>query len=45
MNQALQEFQIEGIKTTIPFHREVFKNQDFINGDFYTDFIDSLLLR
>jgi len=45
MNQALQEFQIEGIKTTIPFHREVFKNQDFINGDFYTDFIDTLLLR
>ena len=45
MNQALQEFQIEGIKTTIPFHREVFKNQDFINGEFYTDFIDSLLLR
>ncbi len=43
MSQALREFNIEGIKTTIPLHREVFKNKDFINGEFYTDFLDSFL--
>lgn len=43
MSQALQEFQVEGIKTTIPFHREVFRNKNFISGEFYTDFVDSFL--
>ncbi|MEE9165090.1 MAG: acetyl-CoA carboxylase biotin carboxylase subunit, partial [Nitrospinota bacterium] len=43
MDQALREFQVEGIKTTIPFHRKVFKNKNFIKGEFYTDFVDSFL--
>ena len=43
MDQALQEFLVEGIKTTIPFHRTVFNNKQFIQGEFYTDFVDSLL--
>ncbi len=43
MDQALYEFQVEGIKTTIPFHRKVFKNKKFIKGEFYTDFVDSFL--
>ncbi len=43
MDQALHEFQVEGIKTTIPFHRKVFKNKNFIKGEFHTDFVDSFL--
>ncbi|MBN8422736.1 MAG: hypothetical protein J0L73_27750, partial [Verrucomicrobia bacterium] len=30
MSRALEEFIIEGIKTTIPFHQIIMKNQDFI---------------
>lgn len=40
MNWALEEFHIEGVKTTIPFHKKVLKDNDFIRGDFYTDFLD-----
>lgn len=43
MRRALDEFIIEGIKTTIPFHKKVFNNQDFINGDFNTGFIESMI--
>lgn len=40
MNRALDEFIIEPIKTTIPFHREVLKNPFFIKGEFSTNFIN-----
>lgn len=43
MSQALLEFQIEGINTTLPLHREIFKSEKFIKGEFYTDFLDSFL--
>ncbi len=38
--RALEEFKIEGIKTTIPFHIKVLNNEKFISGDFDTSFID-----
>ena len=38
--RAFEEFQVEGIKTTIPFHKKVLENEKFINGDFDTSFID-----
>ncbi|PKL83463.1 MAG: acetyl-CoA carboxylase biotin carboxylase subunit [Ignavibacteriae bacterium HGW-Ignavibacteriae-3] len=38
--RALEEFKIEGIKTTIPFHMKVLENEKFIEGDFDTSFID-----
>ena len=38
--RALEEFKIEGIKTTIPFHIKVLENEKFIEGDFDTSFID-----
>ena len=41
MSRALTEYSIKGIKTTIPFHERVMKNEHFINGDFDTNFIDS----
>lgn len=37
--RALDEFEIEGIKTTLPFHREVVRNPDYAAGIVYTDFI------
>ena len=39
--RALDEFVIEGIATTIPFHRRVLDNATFNSGMVYTDFIES----
>lgn len=40
MHQALSETVIEGIKTTIPFHKTMMKNPDFIKGEFDTKYLD-----
>ncbi|MDO8746564.1 MAG: acetyl-CoA carboxylase biotin carboxylase subunit, partial [Thermodesulfovibrionales bacterium] len=42
MKRALDEFIIEGIKTTIPFHKKVFLQSDFVNGEFNTGFVDKI---
>jgi acetyl-CoA carboxylase biotin carboxylase subunit len=42
MKRALDEFIIEGIKTTIPFHKKVFSHQDFIDGEFNTGFAEKI---
>jgi len=42
MKRALDEFIIEGIKTTIPFHKKVMTNPDFISGNFNTNFIQKM---
>ena len=39
--RALNEFVIEGIKTTIPFHLEVLEKEAFKEGRVYTDFIET----
>ncbi|HRG22405.1 MAG TPA: acetyl-CoA carboxylase biotin carboxylase subunit, partial [Saprospiraceae bacterium] len=36
MQRALDEFIIEGIKTTVPFHIQLMKNEDFRSGNFHT---------
>jgi acetyl-CoA carboxylase biotin carboxylase subunit len=41
MHHALDEFIIEGIKTTIPFHRKLMLDERFRSGDFDTKFIES----
>lgn len=41
--RAFEEFTIEGIKTTAPFHVAVLKNSHFINNDYDTSFIDQHL--
>lgn len=38
--RALAEFRIEGIKTTIPFHKKILANSNFIKGDIHTHFIE-----
>lgn len=42
MKRALDEFIIEGIKTTIPFHKKVFSQSEFVNGEFNTGFVDKI---
>ncbi len=41
MKRALQEFVIEGIKTTIPFHIKLMDNEGFKSGKFTTAFMDT----
>ena len=40
MHVALSEFEVTGIKTTIPFHRKMMRNQDFISNNFTTKYLD-----
>jgi acetyl-CoA carboxylase biotin carboxylase subunit len=40
MRRALAEFTVEGIKTTIPIHREIFNHSAFIEGRVDTTFIE-----
>jgi acetyl-CoA carboxylase biotin carboxylase subunit len=41
MSRALSEYVIEGVKTTIPFHQQLMRNERFISGDFNTKFLES----
>ena len=41
MKRALDEFLIEGVKTTIPFHSRLMENTDFISGNYTTKFIEN----
>ena len=45
MYRALSEYVIEGVKTTIPFHLQLMKNEDFINGNFNTKFLETFQLK
>jgi len=38
--RALDEFIVEGIKTTIPFHQKVMQNEAFCSGEFDTTFLE-----
>jgi len=42
MHGALEGFVIEGIKTTIPLHKKILAEPDFIDGKFDTHFLDRL---
>ncbi len=41
MKRALDEFVIEGVKTTIPFHRQLMDHPDYIDGNYTTKFMES----
>jgi len=45
MDRALSEFVIEGIKTTIPFHQQLMRNEDFRKGNFTTKFTEHFELK
>ncbi|HRU38426.1 MAG TPA: acetyl-CoA carboxylase biotin carboxylase subunit, partial [Candidatus Goldiibacteriota bacterium] len=42
MKRALDEFVIEGIKTTIPLHRKILENENFISNNYSTAFIEKM---
>jgi len=42
MRRALDEFVIEGVKTTIPLYRAIFGNSQFVQGGVDTTFVESL---
>ncbi len=45
MARALSEYVIEGIKTTIPFHQQLMRNEDFRQGNFTTKFLESFTMK
>jgi acetyl-CoA carboxylase, biotin carboxylase subunit len=45
MRRALDEFVIEGIKTTIPFHRQLMDDPKYIEGDYTTAFMDTFKMN
>jgi len=45
MARALDEYIVDGIKTTIPFHKRIMSNKDFIEGNIDTGFIERLVLE
>jgi acetyl-CoA carboxylase biotin carboxylase subunit len=45
MERVLDEFVIEGIKTTIPFLSRVLKNEKFRNGDYNVKFVEQLFAQ
>lgn len=45
MKRALDEFVIEGIKTTIPFHRQLMDEPDYVAGNYTTAFMDSFKMN
>jgi acetyl-CoA carboxylase biotin carboxylase subunit len=45
MKRALDEFIIEGVKTTIPFHRQLMDNPDYLAGNYTTKFMEDFVMK
>lgn len=45
MSRSLEEFMVEGIDTTIPFHKQVMQEKRFIQGEYNTHFMDGFKLE
>lgn len=45
MSRALSEYVIEGVKTTIPFHQQLMRDENFIKGNFTTKFLEGFTLK
>ncbi|GCD77896.1 MAG: acetyl-CoA carboxylase biotin carboxylase subunit [Thermaurantimonas sp.] len=45
MKRALDEFVIEGIQTTIPFHRQLMEHPDYVSGNYTTKFLENFKLK
>lgn len=41
MKRALNEFEVEGIKTTIAFHKKIMENKDFISNNYDTKYLEN----
>lgn len=45
MKRALDEFVIEGVKTTIPFHRQLMDHPDYVAGNYTTKFMEDFEMK
>ena len=45
MQRALDEFIVEGIHTTVPFHKKLMKDENFRKGNFNTSFMDTFSME
>ncbi|MEM2104967.1 MAG: acetyl-CoA carboxylase biotin carboxylase subunit [Candidatus Bathyarchaeia archaeon] len=45
MKNALNEFVIVGVKTTIPFHKKIMEDEQFLKGDIHINFVDEKIER
>ena len=45
MKRALDEFIIEGVKTTIPFHRQLMEHPDYLSGNYTTKFMEDFEMK
>ena len=45
MKRALDEFIIEGIHTTIPFHRQLMDHPDYVEGNYTTKFMETFEIK
>jgi len=45
MKRALEEFYIDGIKTTIPFHLRLMSHPDYVKGNYTTKFMESFSME
>ncbi len=45
MERALEEYFIEGVKTTIPFHIQLMKDENFRKGEFTTKFMEDFEIK
>ncbi|WP_108062182.1 acetyl-CoA carboxylase biotin carboxylase subunit [Poseidonibacter lekithochrous] len=41
MKRALNEFEVDGIRTTIPFHQKMMENEDFISNNYDTKYLEN----
>ena len=45
MRRALDEFVIEGVKTTVPFHQQLMQDENFIKGNFTTKYLETFEIK
>jgi len=45
LRRALEEFVIEGMKTTIPLHRKLLEDPEFQNGDYTIKWLEEWLAK
>jgi acetyl-CoA carboxylase biotin carboxylase subunit len=45
MSRALSEYVIDGVKTTIPFHQQLMRDENFRSGNFTTKFLESFKMK
>mgnify|MGYP003320929073 FL=1 len=43
LERALEEFVVEGIKTTIPFYQKILKEESFLNGNYDIHWVENYM--